>query len=116
MQRRVAPLGVLVALALVAVHATARADDDEAQRARAAANKIESTWPLAGSGPVATYVRKLGARLGEKAGGPYPWRFVVVRDRSANAFAIATSRAAGRPSARRQAASQVVTRSVSTSI
>jgi len=72
---------------------TARADDGEARRARATASRIELEWPLLGSGPVASYVRKLGGHLGATAGAtPYPWRFVVVRDRSANAFAIGGGR------------------------
>lgn len=72
---------------------TAGADDGEARRARATAKRIELAWPLAGSGPVASYVRKLGATLGEQAGpSPYPWRFVIVRDRSANAFAVGGGR------------------------
>lgn len=86
---------VLAALAVtLAVGAgVARGDDGEARRARATANRIERDWPLLGSGPTATYIRKLGAALGAKAGPtPYPWRFVVVRDRSANAFAIGGGR------------------------
>ena len=88
------PCTLVVLLVLgAATFDAARADDDEARRARVTANRIEASWPLAGSGPVASYVRKLGARLGEKAGAsPYPWRFVVVRDRSANAFAIGGGR------------------------
>jgi len=92
-----ARLGAFCAAGLLALIlgliGTACADDAEARRARTTANRIEATWPLAGSGPIATYVRKLGARLGEKAGPtPYPWRFVVVRDRAANAFAIGGGR------------------------
>jgi predicted Zn-dependent protease len=83
----------LAALLAGAAAAVAHADDAEARRARATANRIELDWPLAGSGAVATYVRRLGAKLGEAAGvSPYPWRFVVVRDRSANAFAIGGGR------------------------
>jgi len=86
---RVALSALLLALAV----GVARADDGEARRARATANRIERDWPLLGSGPTASYVRKLGAALGAKAGPtPYPWRFVVVRDRSANAYAIGGGR------------------------
>jgi predicted Zn-dependent protease len=86
-------LAALLALATAGAAGTSSADDAEARRARATASRIESTWPLAGSGPVATYVRKLGARLGEHAGAtPYPWRFVVVRNRAANAFAVGGGR------------------------
>lgn len=82
-----------VLLALAFAGGAAGADDGEARRARATAKRIELAWPLAGSGPVASYVRKLGATLGAKAGpSPYPWRFVIVRDRSANAFAVGGGR------------------------
>jgi predicted Zn-dependent protease len=87
----IAPL--LLALSAMSASAASPADDGEARRARATASRIESTWPLAGSGPIATYVRKLGGRLGEDAGAtPYPWRFVVVRNHAANAFAIGGGR------------------------
>lgn len=91
---RVLALGLGLSLAaLVAAPEVVHADDGEARRARATASRIELEWPLLGSGPVATYVRKLGATLGATAGAtPYPWRFVVVRDRSANAFAIGGGR------------------------
>jgi predicted Zn-dependent protease len=70
-----------------------RPDDGEVRRARATANRIEREWPLAGSGPIASYLRKLGAKLAVAAGPtPYPWRFVVVRNRAANAFAIGAGR------------------------
>jgi beta-barrel assembly-enhancing protease len=83
----------MIAAAAAALVASARADDGEARRARATASRIEREWPLAGSGPVASYVRKLGAKLAEGAGAtPYPWRFVVVRNRAANAFAIGGGR------------------------
>lgn len=85
-------VGLLLALSAHASVATP-ADDGEARRARATASRIESTWPLAGPGPVASYLRTLGAKLGEHAGAsPYRWRFVVVRDRAANAFAIGAGR------------------------
>lgn len=95
--RDAAALSLVLVLALVlrASHAGAAsaADDAEARRARATASRIESTWPLAGPGPVATYVRALGDRLAEHAGAsPYRWRFIVVRDRAANAFAIGAGR------------------------
>lgn len=94
---RGAVLGIgaaLLPLLLLANVARAAQDDDaEARRARATAARIEAQWPLAGSGPVATYVRKLGAKLGAHAGPtPYAWRFVVVRNRAANAFAIGGGR------------------------
>lgn len=85
--------GMLTVVLVLGMSGAARADDAEARRARATADRIEAEWPLAGSGPIATYIRKLGARLGDKAGPtPYPWRFVVVRDRAANAFAIGGGR------------------------
>lgn len=90
--RVVLAAALLLSLLVCASGATA-ADDAEARRARATASRIEATWPLAGSGPVASYVRALGAKLAEHAGAsPYRWRFVVVRDRAANAFAIGAGR------------------------
>jgi predicted Zn-dependent protease len=69
------------------------AERAEAERAAASAARIERDWPLAGPGPFTRFVRKLGARLGERARPtPFPWRFTVVRDRSANAFAIGGGR------------------------
>lgn len=92
-RRRGAIATALLLLLPVAVAAGADRDDAEARRARITANRIEASWPLVGSGPVTTYVRELGARLAEHAGAsPYPWRFVVVRNRAANAFAIGGGR------------------------
>lgn len=90
---RIVAASLLLALPVACASAATENAEAEARRARATANRIEATWPLAGSGPVATYVRKLGARLGEHAGPtPYVWRFVVVRNRAANAFAIGGGR------------------------
>jgi predicted Zn-dependent protease len=61
----------------------------EASRARATAARIEMERPIAPIGPVTRFIKALGARLGEAAGeSTFPWRFAVIRDRSANAFSI----------------------------
>lgn len=66
---------------------------EERARARATAARIELEWPIAPAGPVTRFVRRLGARLGASAGrSPFPWRFLVIRDRSANAFSIGAGR------------------------
>ncbi len=65
----------------------------EDDRARAAAGRIERSWPLRGSGPDADFVRVLGTRLGAVAGPtPYPWTFVLVRDARPNAFSVGGGR------------------------
>lgn len=65
----------------------------EASRARAAAARIEMERPIAPVGPVTRFIKALGARLGEAAGkSAFPWRFAVIRDRSANAFSIGAGR------------------------
>ncbi len=49
--------------------------------------------PIAPIGPVTRFIKALGARLGEAAGeSAFPWRFAVIRDRSANAFSIGAGR------------------------
>ena len=64
-------------------------DDAEARRAHATAARIEMEWPIAPTGPVTRFIQSLGARLGAAAGeSAFPWRFLVLRDRSANAFSI----------------------------
>ena len=66
---------------------------EERQRARVAASRIELEWPLAPTGPVTRFIRALGVRLARAAGpSPFPWRFTVIRDRSANAFSIGAGR------------------------
>jgi predicted Zn-dependent protease len=65
----------------------------EASRARATAARIEMERPIAPIGPVTRFIKALGARLGEAAGeSAFPWRFAVIRDRSANAFSIGAGR------------------------
>jgi predicted Zn-dependent protease len=57
--------------------------------AHATADRIEREWPLRPDDEVTAFVRRLGRRLAEAAPpSPYDWTFTVVRDRSANAFAI----------------------------
>ncbi len=75
--------------------ASARTDDvaEERARALATAQRIELEWPVAPAGPVTQFVRQLGARLGDSAEpSPFPWRFTLIRDRSANAFSIGGGR------------------------
>jgi len=74
----------------VATTGAVRADCSREQRvARATAARIEREWPLRPDDAVTEFVRRLGERLAEVAPpSPYPWSFTVVRDRSANAFAI----------------------------
>jgi predicted Zn-dependent protease len=68
-------------------------DDAEARRAHATAARIEMEWPIAPTGPVTRFIQELGARLGAVAGeSGFPWRFLVLRDRSANAFSIGAGR------------------------
>ncbi len=65
----------------------------ERERAAAAARRIELDWPLAGSGPITDYVQSLGARLAHATDDARRrWSFTVVRDLSANAFAIGDGR------------------------
>jgi beta-barrel assembly-enhancing protease len=65
----------------------------EASRARATAARIEMERPIAPVGPVTRFIKALGVRLGEAAGeSAFPWRFTVIRDRSANAFSIGAGR------------------------
>jgi predicted Zn-dependent protease len=67
--------------------------DGERERARATAERIERDWPLAGAGPAAAGIREVGKRLAAAAGPvSFRWRFTVIRDRSANAFAIGDGR------------------------
>ncbi len=84
------------ALLLVAASAAEPREDDvaaEARRAHTTAVRIEMEWPIAPSGPVTRFIQGLGARLGAAAGdSAFPWRFLVLRDRSANAFSIGAGR------------------------
>ena len=55
------------------------------------ARRLDDEWPLRGSAdPVTAYVRHLAERLlgGTEAPGRKQWRFEVVRNLSANAFAV----------------------------
>jgi len=84
---------LLALCAAVAAAAAAAQPGDESARSAAAAARIERQWPLAGPSPLTGFIRRIGHRLGERAGAtPFPWRFFVVRDRSANAFAIGGGR------------------------
>jgi predicted Zn-dependent protease len=82
--------GLLLALATTgAVRADGVPCSREERFARATAARIEREWPLRPNDAVTEFVRRLGRRLAEVAPpSPYPWTFTVVRDRSANAFAI----------------------------
>jgi predicted Zn-dependent protease len=61
----------------------------EVRLARVTADRIEREWPLRPDDAVTGFVRGVGRRLAEAAPPwPYDWTFTVVRDRSANAFAI----------------------------
>jgi beta-barrel assembly-enhancing protease len=67
----------------------------EQQRARTLAGHIAQEWPIRGSGDyVSRYVQSLGDRLAARAAKARPgqWHFVVLRDRSANAFSIGDGR------------------------
>jgi beta-barrel assembly-enhancing protease len=85
---------VVAALLLAAattgvVHAQATDCGREERVARATAARIEREWPLRPDDAVTEWVRRVGRRLADGApDSPYPWSFTVVRDRSANAFAI----------------------------
>ncbi|HSD09849.1 MAG TPA: M48 family metalloprotease, partial [Candidatus Binatia bacterium] len=66
---------------------------EERERARVAASRIELEWPVAPAGPVTRFIRSVGDRLARGAGpSHFPWRFTVIRDRSANAFSIGAGR------------------------
>jgi predicted Zn-dependent protease len=65
----------------------------ERERARRTAARIEAEWPLVGTGPVAAFVRSLGADLGKTpSAAAERWSFVLVRDRAVNAYAIGAGR------------------------
>src|SRR5262249_37799732 len=81
---------LLTGFATAGPASTERADCPTEQTvARAAAARIEREWPLRSTDAVTDFVRPVGRRRAEHApASPYPWTFTVVRDRSANAFAI----------------------------
>jgi predicted Zn-dependent protease len=83
-------------LVLALLHRLAFPGDDvaeEQERARVAASRIEREWPIAPAGPVTRFIRTVGGRLARGAGpSRFPWRFTVIRDRSANAFSIGAGR------------------------
>jgi predicted Zn-dependent protease len=65
----------------------------EEARARATARRIEREWPLRPPDAATAWIQRVGDRLAAAAGpSPYPWRFIVVRDRAPNAFAIGGGR------------------------
>jgi predicted Zn-dependent protease len=80
---------LLVAATTAVVHAHETDCDREDHLARETAARIEREWPLRPDDAVTEWVRRVGRRLARGApDSPYPWTFRVVRDRSANAFAI----------------------------
>jgi len=80
---------LLAAAATGIVHAGQVDCRGEERLARATAAHIEREWPLRPDDPVTEFVRRVGRRLAASTPeSPYPWTFTVVRDRSANAFAI----------------------------
>ena len=65
----------------------------ERERARRLAAELNETWPIRNNDPVTALVRDLGERVAKAAPRlPYPWRFTVVRHRTANAFSIGEGR------------------------
>ena len=95
---RITPLGRRLGVALVLSWlaggaAVADSPESESERSRRAAARIESEWPITGTGPVADFVRRLGAELGRTASARgRTWSFLLVRDRSPNAFSIGGGR------------------------
>jgi hypothetical protein len=76
-----------------AVRVVAAGCDDEIERAQATAAIIERDWPLRGADEVTAFVRAVGARLALHApASTETWTFAVVRDRTANAFAVGNGR------------------------
>jgi predicted Zn-dependent protease len=64
---------------------------DNQQTANITFNRIESEWPLRGSGDeISQYIQRLGVRLAQSTaqGRMITWRFSIVRDLAANAFSI----------------------------
>jgi predicted Zn-dependent protease len=92
-RRRAAALALLL-IPLIQAAAFPRDElAEERERARVAASRIELEFPVAPAGPVTAFIRTLGGRLARGAGpSPFPWRFTVIRDRSANAFSIGGGR------------------------
>ncbi|MGR9014470.1 MAG: M48 family metallopeptidase, partial [Gammaproteobacteria bacterium] len=65
--------------------------DDKRQAIDLSLQRIESEWPIRGSGDtLSRYVQKLGVRLAYFSvyGRNIPWRFSVVRNLAPNAFSI----------------------------
>ena len=65
--------------------------EGEQESARTTLQRIEREWPLRGSGDSVTqYMQNLGVRLAQLdiRGRMMPWRFLVVRNLSSNAFSI----------------------------
>ncbi len=83
--------GALLALAGISeTGAQAGSCPEEAARAEAVKHRIIAEWPLRPTDYVVDYVRSLGRSLARRAGiaRDAHWRFLVVRDRSANGFSI----------------------------
>lgn len=78
----------LAAIASCAAHE--RKCPGEAARAEGVKQRIIAEWPLRSTDYVVDYVRSLGNSLAQRAGIAHKarWRFLVVRDRSANGFSI----------------------------
>ncbi len=62
--------------------------EGELVQARRAAEQIAERWPLYDRGEVSEYIQSLGLRLSGVARGALGWKFRIIRDRTAHAFAI----------------------------
>jgi predicted Zn-dependent protease len=88
-------LALVVASALLVQACAANAVcSGEAEKSERIRDRIAEELPLRRSDAVVEYVRQFGPRLAARAGidRDITWRFYVVRDKSANAFAIGDGR------------------------
>lgn len=86
---------LFLGVAAIGRHAAFGGDhgNSEWERSQATAAHLEREWPLASTGPLAAFMQQLGKQLARAAGPTsYVWQFAVIRDRSANAFAIGGGR------------------------